>query len=62
MKKKSITISLIALMVALMLPNFAQSQESDFGNWVIYIGNKKLDEGGMFTMKFNIEITMLLVI
>ncbi|MGK0308201.1 MAG: hypothetical protein ACI8RP_001160 [Urechidicola sp.] len=44
MKKKSITISLIALMVALMLPNFAQSQESDFGNWVIYIGNKKLDD------------------
>ena len=31
-------------MVALMLPNFAQSQESDFGNWVIYIGNKKLND------------------
>jgi hypothetical protein len=40
MKKK---ISMAALMVTLMLPIFAQSQESDFGNWLIYIGNKKLN-------------------
>jgi len=27
-----------------MLPNIAQSQDSDFGNWMIYIGNKKLND------------------
>lgn len=40
MKKK---VNFIALLLVLMLPLFAQSQESDFGNWLIYIGNKKLN-------------------
>jgi len=44
MKKNSSKISLVALLFVLMLPNFVQSQESDFGNWLIYIGNKKLNQ------------------
>ena len=40
MKKKQV---LAALILGLMLPNFGQSQDSDFGNWLIYIGNKKLN-------------------
>ena len=44
MKKKSSLISLVALIIALMLPNIAQSQDSHFGNWMIYIGNKKLND------------------
>jgi hypothetical protein len=44
MKKKGATIGLVALIIALMLPNIAQSQDSDFGNWMIYIGNKKLND------------------
>lgn len=40
MKKK---VNIVALLLVLMLPLFAQSQESDFGNWLIYIGNKKLN-------------------
>ncbi|MCF7559444.1 DUF2490 domain-containing protein [Sabulilitoribacter multivorans] len=40
MKKK---ISLAALTLLLLLPIFAQSQDSNFGNWLIYIGNKKLN-------------------
>jgi hypothetical protein len=44
MKTNSSKISLVALLFALMLPNFVQSQESDFGNWMIYIGNKKLNQ------------------
>lgn len=27
-----------------MLPAIAQGQDSDFGNWLIYIGNKKIDQ------------------
>lgn len=34
---------MVALAVMLMLPNFINAQESDFGNWLIYIGNKKLN-------------------
>lgn len=40
MKKK---LNTAALIFVLMLPLFAQSQESNFGNWLIYIGNKKLN-------------------
>lgn len=36
-------ISTVALMVALMLPIFVSSQDGDFGNWLLYIGNKKLN-------------------
>ncbi|WP_233783130.1 DUF2490 domain-containing protein [Flavivirga eckloniae] len=30
--------------VALMLPILMQSQDSNFGNWLIYIGNKKINQ------------------
>lgn len=39
-KKK---IMLVALLLMAMLPMFSIAQESDFGNWLIYIGNKKLN-------------------
>jgi hypothetical protein len=32
-----------ALAFLLMLPNIAKAQESDLGNWLIYIGSKKLN-------------------
>ncbi len=32
------------LIFGLMLPSFVQSQDSNFGNWLIYIGNKKLNQ------------------
>lgn len=31
-------------MAALVLPSFAQSQESDLGNWMIYIGSKQINQ------------------
>jgi len=37
-------IKIIALILGLMLPISAQSQDSEFGNWLIYIGSKKLNE------------------
>ncbi len=37
-------ISSVLLIIALMLPIFAHSQDSNFGNWLIYIGNKKLNQ------------------
>jgi hypothetical protein len=40
MKKK---INMAALICVLMLPFFASSQDSNFGNWLIYIGNKQLN-------------------
>ena len=40
MKKK---ISMVALTLALVLPNFINAQDSNFGNWLIYIGNKKIN-------------------
>jgi len=40
MKKK---VSLVALIIGLVLPVFTQGQESNLGNWLIYIGNKKLN-------------------
>ena len=41
MKKK---VGMAALVFALMLPIFAQSQDSNLGNWLIYFGNKKLSQ------------------
>lgn len=41
MKTKQLKTAAIALM--LMLPIFATAQNSDLGNWLIYIGNKKLN-------------------
>ena len=40
MRKK---INMAALILVLMLPFFSQGQESNFGNWLIYIGNKKIN-------------------
>ncbi|UKM65717.2 DUF2490 domain-containing protein [Flavobacteriaceae bacterium GSB9] len=41
MKKK---INLAALVLGLMLPFFSQAQDSTLGNWMIYFGNKKLNQ------------------
>ncbi|AUP79656.1 DUF2490 domain-containing protein [Flavivirga eckloniae] len=40
MKKNNMKISVVAL----MLPILMQSQDSNFGNWLIYIGNKKINQ------------------
>ncbi|WP_308993223.1 DUF2490 domain-containing protein [Mariniflexile litorale] len=40
MKKR---ISMVALTFMLVLPNFINAQDSNFGNWLIYIGNKKIN-------------------
>lgn len=37
-------IKIIALILGFMLPASVQSQESEFGNWLIYIGSKKLND------------------
>lgn len=34
---------MVALTCALMLPYISTAQSSDFGNWLIYIGNKKVN-------------------
>lgn len=34
---------MVALILVLMLPLFTQAQDSDLGNWLIYIGNKKIN-------------------
>ncbi|OYX27598.1 MAG: hypothetical protein B7Z06_04025 [Flavobacteriales bacterium 32-35-8] len=34
---------MVALMLCLTLPNFLRAQDSDFGNWLIYFGNKKIN-------------------
>ena len=36
--------SMVVLVIALMLPAAAQGQDSNFGNWLIYIGSKKLNQ------------------
>jgi hypothetical protein len=40
MKKK---ISMVVLVFLLVLPFFMNAQDSNFGNWLIYIGNKKIN-------------------
>ncbi|WP_445731926.1 DUF2490 domain-containing protein [Mariniflexile sp.] len=40
LKKK---ISMVALTLVLALSNFMNAQKSDFGNWLIYIGDKKIN-------------------
>lgn len=42
-KIKSKKLSTVVLILALTLPLFVQAQDSDLGNWLIYIGNKKLN-------------------
>ena len=36
-------INVVALTLLLVLPFFTYAQDSSFGNWLIYIGNKKLN-------------------
>lgn len=36
-------VSMAALTLMLVLPNFINAQDSNFGNWLIYIGNKKIN-------------------
>ena len=36
-------VSMVALTLMLVLPNFLSAQDSNFGNWLIYIGNKKVN-------------------
>jgi len=40
LKKK---INMVALTLVLTLPVFLNAQDSNFGNWLIYFGNKKID-------------------
>ena len=35
---------MVALTVMLMLPSLSIAQESNLGNWLIYIGSKKVNE------------------
>jgi len=37
--------TLVVLILALTLPIFSFAQDSNLGNWLIYIGNKKLNNG-----------------
>ena len=45
MEKKKIKkkVSMSALILVLLLPVFALSQDSNLGNWLIYFGNKKIN-------------------
>ena len=38
------SIFVVVFTLGLMLPFQIQAQDSDFGNWFLYIGNKKLNE------------------
>jgi len=42
-KMKTHKLNMAALILVLMLPFCMQAQESDLGNWLIYIGNKKIN-------------------
>jgi len=46
MKKSKLNkrLAMAALIFGLMLPSVAQSQDSNVGNWLIYIGSKKLNQ------------------
>jgi hypothetical protein len=48
-KRKIITLKLAALAFLFMLPIFVGAQDSNFGNWMIYFGNKK------FNSKWNLH-------
>jgi len=37
-------LAMAAITIGLLLPSLVQSQDSNFGNWLIYIGNKKIDQ------------------
>jgi hypothetical protein len=40
---KKLNLFMVGLTCVLMLPYSSAAQNSDFGNWLIYIGNKKVD-------------------
>ncbi|HSM62446.1 MAG TPA: DUF2490 domain-containing protein, partial [Gillisia sp.] len=42
--KFNLKIKMVALSLGLMLPVLAQAQDSNLGNWLIYIGNKKINQ------------------
>lgn len=42
--KFNLKIKMVALILGLMLPVLAQAQDSNLGNWLIYIGNKKINQ------------------
>ncbi len=42
-KRKISTFNKVALALVLMLPICASAQDSNFGNWLIYFGNKKIN-------------------
>ncbi len=42
--KLNLRIKILVLSLGLILPVLAQAQESNLGNWLIYIGNKKIDQ------------------
>jgi len=44
MIKSELKIRMVVLILGLMLPSLAQAQDSNLGNWLIYIGNKKVNE------------------
>ena len=48
-KRKIVTLKWAALTTVLMLPFLVFSQDSNFGNWMIYFGNKK------FNSKWNLH-------
>ena len=39
--KKKITMAVLTILLA--LPSYMSAQDSDFGNWIMYFGNKKLN-------------------
>ncbi len=41
---KHVKLTLVALTLLLMLPSLSFAQESNLGNWLIYIGSKKVNE------------------
>ncbi len=43
MKNIKNKIPVLLLLITLAFPAYVQSQDSNFGNWLIYIGNKKLN-------------------
>ena len=44
MQKENISIKPAAIFLIILLPFFGISQESNLGNWLIYIGSKKVDQ------------------
>lgn len=39
-----VKIKVLLILIGFLIPSVVSGQESDFGNWLIYIGNKKIDQ------------------